>query len=45
VVSDWRWLRDRTDSPWYPAIRLFRQKAIDDWQAPLDEIAAAVRAL
>ena len=25
VTPDWRWLRERTDSPWYPTIRLFRQ--------------------
>jgi ADP-heptose:LPS heptosyltransferase len=23
--ADWRWLRDREDSPWYPSIRLLRQ--------------------
>ena len=25
-VPDWRWLLDRSDSPWYPTMRLFRQK-------------------
>jgi len=24
--ADWRWMRDRDDSPWYPSLRLFRQK-------------------
>lgn len=28
---DWRWLRDRDDSPWYPTMRLFRQQAGGDW--------------
>jgi hypothetical protein len=28
-VSDWRWLRERTDSPWYPTMRLFRQTEIE----------------
>jgi tetratricopeptide (TPR) repeat protein len=35
---DFRWLLERTDSPWYPTMRLFRQSAIDDWQGPLDRV-------
>ncbi|MBN2751538.1 MAG: hypothetical protein JXQ84_02405, partial [Rhodospirillaceae bacterium] len=33
--ADWRWLRDRTDTPWYPSARLFRQAAPRDWEVPL----------
>ena len=40
--ADWRWLRGRTDSPWYPTARLFRRGAELDWQAVVD---AVVRAL
>jgi hypothetical protein len=29
--ADWRWLLDRSDSPWYPTMRLFRQKTRGDW--------------
>ena len=40
--ADWRWLRHRTDSPWYPTARLFRRGAEPDWSAVVD---AVVRAL
>ena len=39
--SDWRWMRDREDSHWYPSLRLFRQQAPGQWDAPLAAIAAA----
>jgi ADP-heptose:LPS heptosyltransferase len=34
----WRWLHGRTDSPWYPTMRLYRQSAIDDWDGPLERV-------
>ncbi len=37
-ASDWRWLVDRTDSPWYPTMRLFRQKVVDDWASVVDSL-------
>ena len=40
---DWRWILDRDDSPWYPTMRLFRQKSPGDWAGLLDKIAAALR--
>ena len=31
-TPDWRWLLDRSDSPWYPTMRLFRQSVAGQWQ-------------
>ncbi len=41
--SEFRWLLDRTDTPWYPTMRLFRQPTETDWQTPIREMAAALR--
>ena len=38
-APDWRWLRDRADSPWYPTLRLFRQERAGDW----NPVVAALR--
>ncbi len=40
---DWRWLLNRTDTPWYPNMRLFRQTTVADWTAPLHEVATALQ--
>ncbi|MBI2978331.1 MAG: glycosyltransferase family protein [Rhodospirillales bacterium] len=42
-VPDWRWLMDRDDSPWYPTMRLFRQRTAGDWSAVVAAVAAALR--
>ncbi|MEA1675738.1 tetratricopeptide repeat protein [Nitrospirillum sp. BR 11163] len=42
---DWRWMRDRTDSPWYPTARLFRQTRMNDWSGPMAAMAAALAEL
>ncbi len=41
--SDWRWLIDREDSPWYPTVRLFRQKSGGDWNGVFERVAAELR--
>lgn len=42
-VADWRWLLDRQDSPWYPTMRLFRQKRAGEWQTVIGEMHMALR--
>jgi predicted Zn-dependent protease len=44
-VADWRWLRYRGDSPWYPTARLFRQAAPGDWHGLSVEVATALMRL
>ncbi len=44
-AADFRWLRARTDSPWYPTARLFRQTTRGDWTAPLTALTAALASL
>ncbi len=38
--ADWRWLNDRDDSPWYPTLRLYRQRAPGDWIGVFERVAA-----
>jgi len=42
--SDWRWFADREDSPWYPSMRLFRQKSHGDWAGVMQGVALSLRA-
>ena len=42
VATDWRWLLERDDSPWYPSARLFRQKRLDEWAEVFVRIKAAL---
>jgi tetratricopeptide (TPR) repeat protein len=41
-AADWRWSRDRADSPWYPTMRLFRQARSGDWGAVIEQVSAAL---
>lgn len=38
----WRWLLNRSDSPWYPTLRLFRQKVPGDWNVVVSEVKMAL---
>jgi tetratricopeptide (TPR) repeat protein len=39
---DWRWLTEREDSPWYPTMRLFRQRTAGDWSEVFDRVARSL---
>jgi hypothetical protein len=37
-AADWRWMQERDDSPWYPTMRLFRQKEQGDWKEVIEAV-------
>ena len=37
-VADWRWLLDLQQSPWYPSLKIYRQKEINDWDSALENL-------
>ncbi len=43
LVPDWRWLLQRSDSPWYPTLRLFRQTNLGDWGEVFERITEELR--
>jgi tetratricopeptide (TPR) repeat protein len=45
LVPEWRWLLDRSDSPWYPTMRLFRQTRRGDWESVVASLTAALEPL
>jgi hypothetical protein len=42
--ADWRWMRDREDTPWYPTMRLIRQRRPGDWSEVLSTVERDLRA-
>jgi hypothetical protein len=40
--ADWRWMRSREDTPWYPTVRLFRQPAPGDWDGVVQSLAESL---
>jgi ADP-heptose:LPS heptosyltransferase len=45
AAAEWRWLLERSDSPWYPTMRLFRQRRRRNWQSVVTALVAAVTPL
>jgi tetratricopeptide (TPR) repeat protein len=43
AVPDWRWMLHRTDSPWYPSMRLFRQREPGQWAPVINEIVRSLQ--
>jgi hypothetical protein len=43
LAADWRWLRERADSPWYPTMRLYRQTQFDNWAEVFSRLAHDLR--
>jgi Flp pilus assembly protein TadD len=44
AVTEWRWMLDRDDSPWYPTMTLFRQDSSCDWEAVFRRMADRLQA-
>jgi len=44
-ACDWRWMLDRKDSPWYPSVRLCRQKRAGEWAEPMEQLVAELKNL
>lgn len=44
-AADFRWLRGRADSPWYPTATLFRQPSFDDWESVIEQIGTQLSRL
>ena len=40
--SEWRWLVERSDSPWYPTMRIFRQQRTRQWDSVIDAVMRAL---
>jgi Tfp pilus assembly protein PilF len=45
AVADWRWMSGRSDSPWYPRLRIFRQTVPGDWTGVFGEMVEALKSL
>ena len=44
-APDWRWFLESQATPWYPQMRLFRQRSAGDWKGVFEEMQAALRGI
>ncbi len=44
-IADWRWIINRTDTPWYPKTRLFRQSQPGQWQNVIEQVSGRLKAV
>jgi hypothetical protein len=44
-APDWRWMLGRSDTPWYPSAKLYRQTLPGDWRLPVMELVKDMTAL
>ena len=44
-IKDWRWMLDRSDSPWYDAVKLYRQDKIGDWTSVFAQLQSDLASL
>jgi tetratricopeptide (TPR) repeat protein len=44
-VPEWRWFLGRSDTAWYPSVRLFRQPVLDDWDSAFEAMVPAIAAM
>ena len=42
IATDWRWIENRNDTPWYPTMRLYRQKVAGDWDEVFNRVYADI---
>jgi hypothetical protein len=45
AAADWRWLVEGDESPWYPTLRLFRQKRAGDWKSVVDTVCQSLETM
>ena len=41
--SSFLWMGERSDSPWYPTLKIFRQKTLGDWKTPIQNIVEELK--